>query len=149
MATVTAAAAKSTVQPKAYIGQPQWVHSTFAIPATGDGTAANDVIEMVRVPKGARILSLQVTIDDVDTNVSPTHAFDVGDGGDADRFIDGSTKGQAGGVANLGDGVAAAAVGKELYHKFAADDTIDITITVVSATKAAGDVSLVASYVIE
>lgn len=118
---------------------------SFTIPATGDGTAASDVIEMIPVRSGDTVVDLKVYITDVDTNATPTHVIDVGDGGDVDRFIDGSTKGQTGGVSVLGDGVAAAVVDDAAGFTYTADDTIDITVVTAAATKAAGVVKVIAT----
>lgn len=123
----------------------------YTIPATGDGTAANDIIQMIPVAKGTTVVDLAVYITDVDTDGSPAHTFDVGDGDDVDRFIDGSTKGQTGGRAFLGDSVAAtvAGVGGAVGYTYTADDTIDIKIVTAAATKAAGAVYMVATLSME
>ena len=138
MATVTSNKVADTVTRRTQHEGLTSVVASYTIPATGDGTAANDIIQMVKVPKGAVILDLKVAITDVDTNATPTHVFDVGDGDDVDRFIDGSTKGQGGGLAVLGDSVAAAVIDNALGYAYTADDTIDVKVVTASATKAAG-----------
>lgn len=45
---------------------------------------------------GIRILEVEVIAPETDTNATPTGTFDVGDSGDADRFIDGIPMGVAG-----------------------------------------------------
>lgn len=122
------------------------VTGSFTIPATGDGTAAGDVIQMVKAPKGATIIEVIVAITDVETDAGVTHRFDVGDGGDVDRFIDGSSAGNTGGIARLGDGVAAAVVDNAHGFTYTEDDTIDILIVAASTAKAAGVVKLTAIY---
>lgn len=122
------------------------VTGSFTIPATGDGTAAGDVIQMVKVPKGAAILEIIVAHTDVDTDAAVTHRIDVGDGGDVDRFIDGSSVGNTGGIARLGDGVAAAVVDNAHGYVYTEDDTIDILVVAASTAKAAGVVKLTALY---
>lgn len=118
--------------------------ATYTIAASGDGTAADDVIQMIPVASGTTVVDLLVAITDVDSGGSPAHTFDVGDGGDPDRFIDGSTKGQTGGVARIGDSVAAAVTDDALGFTYTADDTIDITVIDAAATKAAGVVRMIA-----
>lgn len=115
--------------------------ATFAHPTSGDGSAAADVIQMIPVAKGTTVLQVWLTAEDLDTNGTPTISLDVGDGGDADRFIDGSTVGQAGGIATIGSGVAAAAIDGFPYT-YTADDTIDVTVAAAAATKAAGNITL-------
>lgn len=59
--------------------------------------AANDVIDLFRLPKGAVIKDIILDFDALGTGTS----MDVGDGADADRFIDGATT-TAAGTARLG-----------------------------------------------
>lgn len=115
--------------------------ATYTIPATGDGSAANDIIQMIPVEKGTRVVGMTLTCEDVDTDGSPTVEFDVGDGDDVDRFIDGSTIGRTGGVATLGSGVAAAAA-DGVFYTYTADDTIDIKVVTAATAKAAGVITL-------
>ena len=143
MATVTSTQAAETVQPRTYHAGVNWAHGTYSVPETGDGTAEGDVIELVRVPNGARVLELVFTSEDLDSATS--HVFDVGYGGDVDVFIDGTTIGQSGGVARLGAGVAAAA-NDLVFHKFTTEDTIDAKVITASGTKVAGVISLAVLY---
>lgn len=115
--------------------------ATFAHPTSGNGSAAADVIQMIPVAKGTTVLNVFLTAEDIDSNGSPAITLDVGDGGDPDRFIDGSTVGQAGGIAQIGSGVAAAAIDGFPYT-YTADDTIDVTVATAAATKAAGNITL-------
>ena len=135
MATTTSARAASTKPVKDGVGT-HVVMCTYTLSA--NPTAA-DVIQMVPVPKGARISAVRLASADLDTNGTPTITMKVGDGGDDDRFITSSTIGQTGGVANLN-----AQTG--LGYEYTADDTVDITFGVASATFAAGDITLVVEY---
>ena len=65
--------------------------------------ALNDVIQMIPVAAGERVVDLQLIVEDIDS--ATTLVLDVGDGDDTDRYIDGATIGQAGGFARLGAGV--------------------------------------------
>ena len=56
----------------------------------------NDVYEMVQVFAGETVHDIKITSSDLDTGTELV--LDVGDGTDTDRYIDGSTIGQAGGV---------------------------------------------------
>jgi hypothetical protein len=141
MATVLGTKAAATVQRRFHIYE-TIVVSTFSVPATGDGTAANDIIEMVKVPINATITDVLLASTDVDTGGSPAHVMSVGDGGDVDRFILDSTIGQAGGVARLNNQVGAG-------YKYTADDTVDIKVVTASATKATGTFTMVVRYAMD
>lgn len=118
-------------------GQPVTVYSDFTFPAA---PVINDVVQMIKVPKGATMVSVALGSDDLDTNGSPLITLDVGDGGDVDRFIAASTIAQAGtipveGILKTGFGFA-----------YTADDTIDITVKAAPATGVVGVVRLAATY---
>lgn len=100
----------------------------------------NDVIKMVKVPKGARIVDIILACGVLDTDGTPAVVLAVGDGTTAGRFITGSTVGQAGGVVRLG-------VAAGLGYVYTADDTIDIKATTAAdALAAAADVTLTVIY---
>ena len=97
--------------------------------------AGDDVIQMIPVAAGERILDVILISEDLDTGGSPAIVLDVGDGDDADRFIDGATIGQAGGMARMN--------GATPIKTYAADDTIDVTVATGPATGATGvDITL-------
>lgn len=141
MATVLGTKTATTVQRRVGLEETVVV-STFAVPATGDGTAASDIIEMVKVPAGATVTEVSVWLTDVDTNATPLHEISVGDGGDVDRFILASSIGRTGGRANLDNPVGAG-------YLYAADDTIDVKVTAAAATKAAGTLTMVVRYTMD
>jgi hypothetical protein len=100
--------------------------------------AATDVIQMVPVRAGEQVVGGYVIFGDLDANASPTVTVDVGDDLDVDRYIDGSTVPQTGGVVQFGAGIATtAAAGLAYNHVYTADNTIDITIVGAVATAAA------------
>lgn len=95
--------------------------------------AAGDILQMVDVYKDETVLGVICKSPDIDTATNVT--FDIGDGGDADYFIDGSTIGQAGGtVSSLADDVAP--------KKYTANDTIDIKIATGPTTATSGDIEI-------
>lgn len=59
--------------------------------------AANDVINVIKMPIGAVIHDLIVDFDDLGTGTT----LDVGDSADADRYIDGADTATAAGTARL------------------------------------------------
>lgn len=102
------------------------VKATYAL--TG-ALVVNDVIQMVKVPLGAVIYGVVLSVPDLDSAGSPAVILAVGDGSDDDRFITGSTVGQAGGVAMLN---AASGHG----YTYTADDTVDVKVTTAPGTSA-------------
>lgn len=80
--------------------------------------ALNDVIQIVDVFSGETVHDVIIKVDDLDTGT--TIVLDVGDGSDADYYIDGSTVGQAGGTDEKDANVAP--------KEYSADDTIDILV---------------------
>lgn len=150
MATVSGSASATTIPAREHFGSAlNSVVSTFAHPTTGDGSAAGDIIEMVKVPKGAVVLEVWLTSEDLDTSTAPAIELDVGDGGDVDRFIDGATIGQAGGIVRLGSGVAAAAMDGAFGFAYTVDDTIDVKVVAAAGTKAAGTITLGVLYAMQ
>lgn len=110
----------------------------FTYPVTGS-LALNDVIQMIPVFKGERVVDLQLIAEDIDS--ATTLVLDVGDGDDTDRYIDGATIGQAGGVARYGQGIDTDAEVVALTKTYTVADTIDVLVQ-VAATAVAGTITL-------
>lgn len=149
MATITSTQVNRGDQARAGIPGVIGVKGVAAHPATGDGSAAGDILQMVTVPKGATILDMALSAEDLDTNATPTITLSVGDGDDDDRFIVASTVAQAGGIVRLGVGVAAADIDGAHGFKYTAQDTIDVKIVAAAATKAAGNITLTVWYTLD
>jgi len=114
----------------------------------GAALVINDVIEMIPVYEGERVVDLRLIIDDVDTNGTPLVTIDVGDGVDPDRYVDGSTIGRTGGTAGYASGVTAVAAALLLDYSYPADDTIDVKFVAAPATSTVvGTVILIATVV--
>ena len=94
--------------------------------------ALNDVIKMVDVFSGETVHGVVLKVDDLDT--ATALVLDVGDGGDTDRIIDGSTSGQAGGVDKEDAAFAP--------YEYTSDDTIDILVQVARAGGGNGTIEL-------
>ena len=119
-------------------GQAVTIYSEFVL--TQAITA--DIIKMIPIPNGARMLDWTLGSDDVDSNGAPTVALSLGDSGSSTRYVSSSTIGQTGAApvnAMLKTGYG---------NLYAADDFIAITITTGSATFAAGTVRCSVTYVI-
>ena len=112
----------------------------YVVPTTAIDDV-NDILQLLRFPAGAYIWFLRVTASDMDTNATPTLAFSVlaTDTADATKatLISASTIGQAGGTAVLAD----AGIGE-----FVGDYFLSLKTTAVSATPAAGTVSVLLGY---
>jgi hypothetical protein len=85
---------------------------------------ANDVFQMVDVFSGETVHNVKIKVSDLDAGSALV--LDVGDDGDVDRFIDGSTAGQTG-VADHADANGAP-------HPYTADNTVDVLCTVAPGT---------------
>lgn len=119
---------------------------TAAIPATGDGTALNDIIEMAQIPAGCRVLDMILDSTDLDTG-GPTITLDVGimsgDWGDPDpartcgaEFFAASTVAQAGTAARP-TLATAFRTGVATNHR-----SIGVKIAAAATAKAAGTIGL-------
>ena len=100
--------------------------------------AAADVIQMINVFKGETVLGVICESADLDSGTTVT--FDIGDDGDDDYFVDGSTIAQTGGTVSS---LATATVAPRAYT---ADNTLDILVK-TGPTNQLGDVTLTA-YII-
>jgi hypothetical protein len=138
MATLTTARSAAGIQPREEHGpvviQQSITHSVTANPA------AADVLQLFKVPRGARILEVLFTSTDMDTG-TPTLTATVGDGGDIDRFVTSKTIGDTGaGVVHRLDNPVG------LNYQYTAEDTIDVTFPATAATFAAGTITCVVMY---
>ena len=143
MATFTAdeAAATAPAKGEGMSGNCKVVVAEYEITAA---LALNDVVQMVKVPAGAIVSNVVLATDDLDTNGTPAIVLDVGDGGDTDRYIDGSTVGQAGGITDSSN-LAIDGIG----YTYSVEDTIDGLVQVAPATGAtSGTIKLIVSYTI-
>ena len=132
--------------------------------AAADIADVNDVIELTRIPSSARIHSIMIYSDELDTHASPTLATDCGiyltDGTvkDADAFGSAVTTGW-GDAAGAGTefiteaGAAAVAnIGKKLWEIVGVstdpliDYDINLRLTAVAATGAAGTLAFSIQY---
>lgn len=101
-----------------------------------DALALDDVIQMIPVAAGERVVDLILVSEDLDTHVSPAIVLDVGDGDETDRYIDGATIGQTGGFSRMGEGLATDAEAIAVNKLYTAADTIDVHVQVAPATGA-------------
>ena len=107
------------------------VTSTYSLSAA---LTSGQVIQMVPVPKGARVYgnptNVVLSSTDLDTGATPTITLSVGDGDDPDRWITASTIGQTSGI------VAGTLTTAAFNKQYTADDTIDVLVAAAPATGA-------------
>lgn len=122
-------------------GQEYTAYSSYSL--TG-ALALNDVVEMLRVPAGARITRATLKTSDLDTGGSPAVVLDVGDASDTDRIIDGATVGQAGGTTSS----VVSSTGQ--FYRYTSETVISVLVQVAPATAATtGTIELSVSYVLQ
>jgi hypothetical protein len=102
----------------------------------------SDAIEFGYLPIYARVVDATIKATDMDTNGTPTLAFNIGDAGDVDRLFAATTAGQAAGVTRM---TAATGFG----HRYDAATLITGAPSTNAATGAAGTLELFVFYVIE
>ena len=109
----------------------------YALHGTREIAAAlvvNDVIQMVPVPLGAKVLDVILMTDDLDTGTSIV--LDVGDTDgtdDTDRYIDAATTDQGGALGQVAGFARINNVAGNGYT-FAANGTIDVLVQVAPET---------------
>lgn len=136
MATFQADKTAATVQARGGIDLTS-VTGTYTV---GANLAANDVIEMVKIPAGATV---QEVIVSASASVAATSTGQVGDGADTDRYV---TSGAIGsGAASLSRLNAATGHG----YKYTSDDTIDIVFTVQTTPTTGAVLKLTAFYTMQ
>lgn len=141
--------------------------STMALTATEAGGDANSVWRLLRVPSRARIVSVQLANDDLDSSGTPALAVDLGlyevpDGSakDQDFFASAITNLQAAQTAFQDETYESAVVGVEDYHKRLWEQLgesedpevnydIALTVTTAAATGAAGDIVAKVQYIVD
>tara|TARA_R100001530_G_scaffold11611_1_gene11097 strand:- start:980 stop:1528 length:549 start_codon:yes stop_codon:yes gene_type:complete len=165
----------SLVEAGSYVGKMRVAMDTIALATTDIDD--DDIIHMVAVPSNAKIVSIKLSNDDLDSNGSPTLVTDVGLYAGETKFTDtdGSATAYAAGAVIDRDcygttmtTLQAAASDTEVLHEtrninaisnFVWEDGgltsdpgvplyISLTIETVAATAVAGDVTMVVTYVV-
>lgn len=137
MATLTATAAQSVVPAKYSINGEISRVVTYTVTAN---LSAGDVIQMLRVPNGATITTLDLWTDQFGT--SNATITGVGDGNSANRYI-GSTS-TSSSLATLVT-MAPSSIG----YSYSAEDTVDITIGTVTSASNVGVLLLRVKYTMD
>lgn len=103
--------------------------------ATTNIDDVNDEVRLVKFPDQCRLIDFQVTATDMDTNATPTLAFDIrtDDGSTEVLYISATTIGQAGGTDEVD--LAVNLIGTDVSNLY-----LSTKVTTVSATGAAGTI---------
>lgn len=119
-------------------------YSEYTLTSAAELGTLNNVIEMVRVPAGARILGLTCVMPDNDGGTS--FQLSIGDGSSTARFVSASTVGQAAGMITTANMVVTS-----IGYKYTSADTIDLLVAAApaSAANTSGTVVLAVDYVVE
>lgn len=128
MATLSSAKSAAGVPARKGIAEVS-VYFSYALAAA---LVDEDLIRLCKIPAGAVITDFRLFVPDLDTNVSPAIALNVGDETDPNRYVAGSTVGQAVGTIGFADFIPAA-VGFE----YTADDYLVVEVETAPATGAA------------
>lgn len=137
--TYTTSKTAAGVQEREFSGGVNSISASYDI-ATGSAFVINDVVQMVKVPLGARILDVQCVVPALDSSTGVVWA--VGDGGDDDRYITGSTVGRSGAGGLVRKGTVTG------EYTYTADDTIDFKVTTAATGTASttGTIYLTVTY---
>lgn len=133
MATKTSSKVAAGVQPK---GMSVGLVAVTAVWSLDSSNSAGDVIQMIKVPKGAT--PVYVAVSGAGTGVG---SVNVGDGITANRFI----------TNYLNSAAATQAVINTNYtpYTYSVDDTIDITVSAVSVGTVAGAFIMTAIFTMD
>lgn len=139
MATITATAADSTAQ--AMFEVTGYVHRSVDFNLNGRTLSAGDVIQMCKVPAGARVMDMVLLVDNTGAAGVQSYTIgSIGDGNSAGRYLGTSSV-----VTSLVTRLTPLVGG--FGYSYSAEDTIDITIgTVTSGTAATATIRLTFNY---
>lgn len=144
MATLTASAAQANVSAKMHeFGVISRVVD-YSLGATGNpNLSTGDVIQMVKVPKGAAILDVRLVVDQLSGG---NYTFTIGDGNSAARYYGSISSGSTSAIFTVATtGFVVSSVG----YSYSAEDTIDITVGTATTATASGVLRLTVSYTLE
>lgn len=93
--------------------------------------ALNDVIQLFKIPAGAKMLDFMIDIPKLDSNATPTVELDLGDTANAENYyVAASTKGQNAAIMSSANDMKSGTVGTY----YSADDVLALTVHTAPAT---------------
>ena len=132
----------SAASPIAVHGEKNLVQNARAVVTTTAALTTADVLNFFYLPPNARVVAGYLLSSDMDTNGTPTLAFNVGDSGSAARYFAASVVGQAGTASTA---LAQAGLG----YLTTAKTLITCSPSANAATGVAGTLELSLNYVVE
>jgi hypothetical protein len=116
----------------------------YSLGATGNpNLSSGDVLQMVRVPKGAAILDVRLVVDQLSGG---NYTLTVGDGNSAARYFGSLSTGSTSAIFTAATtGFVASSMG----YSYSAEDTIDITVGTATTATASGVIRLSVTYTME
>lgn len=144
MATLTAVGAQSTVSAKYRINGPVTLVADYSLGATGNpNLSTGDILQMMKVPRGANMLSVAVVVDQLSGG---NYTFNVGDGLNASRYY---TSLSSGSTSAMFIQTNAAANMAGVGYSYSADDTINVQVGTATTATASGVIRLIVSYTMD
>lgn len=124
------------------------VYTVYAHFALSAALIINDTIAMFKLPANARVLDMELSTDDLDSNVSPLITLDVGDATTADRFIAAAVVGKTGGTISMKDATYGTRAG--FAYRYTADTPILVKVKAAPATgTTSGTIKLLATVAVD
>lgn len=120
-------------------------YAVIAVPASGAGTALNDTLGFLTIPRGAILTGLDLAADQLETSGSPTLTIDLGYAGSTQAFAAAWAGTSAAVTAAVSPNKITLAAGL-IGFQFTADTQIFATIHAAATTKKAGNLALVVRY---
>lgn len=141
MATLTASAAQANMPAKYAVDRVIHRIVDYSLGATGNpNLSSGDVIQMLKVPAGACIVSLSMIVDQLSGG---NYTFAIGDGNSAGRFAASISTGSTSALFSMATtGFIVSSIG----YSYSTEDTIDITFSTVTTATASGTIRLSVAY---
>ncbi len=118
------------------------VHYARAEKTLSAAITTSDVLDLFDLPPRARVVDGFVKSSDMDTNGSPTFAWNIGDSGDADRYFAAANAPQTGVVVRM-------TLATAIDYVTTAKTRVKLVPSANAATFAAGTLVVMIGYIVE
>lgn len=136
-------------------GESKVTQHMFATAALSTALAVNDTVQLIEIPPYARVVGAVISADQLDTNGTPTIAFNVGDAGygsvaaAASRYFSATSVGRAAAPADANANSAMRGQAQNFYNNQPYPLLITATCSAAAATFAAGNLYFRVDYYID
>ncbi|MDE2458606.1 MAG: hypothetical protein KGL20_05155 [Rhodospirillales bacterium] len=136
-------------------GERNTTQHMFATAALSTALVANDTVALLELPPYARVVGAAISADQLDTNATPTIAFNVGDAGYgtvtgvAARYFATTSVGRAAAPSDSNTNSALRGQAQNFYNGQPYPLTITATCSTAAATFAAGNLYFRVDYYID